>query len=269
MKHNFLLIFLLLINNLFAQNKQNNIEFIFVEGGTFTMGSNSKEKYRDDDETAHFVTVFDFKISKTEITHKQYISYLNSAKIDSSGYFENEKLIDLKDEQCAVKYSNGKFIFAQNYSVKTDNYPIIEVTWFGAFQFAKYYGYRLPTEAEWEYVAKGGNLSKGFTYAGSDNYREVAVFVGTSKGNLKPVASMLPNELGIFDMSGNVWEWCEDWYSKYSTEPQTIEKDKKTGQYKILKGGSWNSYGEDCRNSFRGNRNPKSSGCDCGFRVVK
>ena len=232
------------------------------------MGSPKSENYRNSEEKQHTLMLSDFYISTTEITIAQYLEFLNEIEVNKDGSYHGLEYIDMDDKECPIDFNNNKFFFSANHFILNENYPVCEVTWAGAVAFAKWAGGRLPTEAEWEYAARGGNKSKGFIYAGSDTIRKVAVYLGTSKRKLKPVASKPPNELGLFDMSGSVWEWCQDWYAPYPTTNQTNPTGGKTGKFRVIRGGSWNNHAEDCRVAYRGNRNPKSSGIDCGFRIV-
>jgi formylglycine-generating enzyme required for sulfatase activity len=124
--------------------------------------------------------------------------------------------------------------------------------------------YRLPTEEEWEYAAKGGKESRGYIYAGSDNLDDVAWFSKNSNGKTHAVGEKLPNELGIHDMSGNVWEWCQDWYKPY---PGCSGTDR-TGVLRVYRGGSWDYGAGNCRASFRDSLGPGYRNFDLGFRLA-
>ena len=211
-----------------------NLKMILVEGGTFAMGSTSGDS---DEKPVHNVTLDSYYIGETEITQAQWRAVMGSNP----------------------SYYTG------------DNRPVENVSWEDAQKFCKKLSeltgkkYVLPTEAQWEYAARGGNKSKGYTYSGSNNVGDVAVYDTSSHSNVK---SKKPNELGIYDMSGNVWEWCSDWYGSYSSSAQTNPQGPSSGSYRVLRGGSWDGGSNDCRAAYRGNINPSHRNGSCGFRVV-
>ncbi|MDE7357655.1 MAG: formylglycine-generating enzyme family protein [Bacteroidales bacterium] len=164
-----------------------------------------------------------------------------------------------------------------------DNRPVNNVNWFQAQEFCKKLSeqtgkkYVLPTEAQWEYAARGGNKSKHYKYAGSDDIDEVAWYRRNS-GKLgsghpdygtHPVGMKKANELGIYDMSGNVWEWCSDWYmDRYDKEDDYNPQGPVTGFDRVHRGGGWNSHVEACHVSYRLSYPPRLCGSDLGFRVA-
>jgi formylglycine-generating enzyme required for sulfatase activity len=215
-------------------------DFILVEGGTFKMGNDY-----GDEKPIHPVTVSDFYIGKTPVTQKQWRQIMDS---------------DPKE-----LYFKGN-----------DDNPVENVSWNDVQEFLKKLNtqtdkkFRLPTEAEWEYAARGGNKSKGYTYSGSNNIDEVAWYSENSGGQTKPVAQKKSNELGIYDMSGNVWEWCEDWYasdfyemSKDAINPlNTTESDSR-----VLRGGGWSDTANFCRAAIRSISAPGIRFNRVGFRL--
>ena len=128
--------------------------------------------------------------------------------------------------------------------------------------------FRLPTEAEWEYAARGGNKSRGYKYSGSNNIDEVAWYECNSGVETHPVKGKKANELGLYDMSGNVWECCNDWYGEYSRGAQTNPKGPNNGSYRVLRGGSWCSGERYCRVSDRDSDAPGDRNDVIGFRLV-
>ena len=220
-------------------------EFVAVKGGTFQMGSNSG---RIDEKPVHSVTVSDFNISKTEVTFEQYDAFC-----DAIG----------RDKPDDEGWGRG-------------NRPVIYVDWQDAFDYCEWMSkttgetYRLPTEAEWEYAARGGNKSKGYRYSGSNGIDAVGWYNDNSGGKTHPVAQKQPNELGLYDMSGNVWEWCSDWYSDsyYRSSPKNDPQGPNSGSSRVLRGGSWYYSGYYCRVAVRFRDNPVSRCFDSGFRLV-
>ncbi len=236
--------FAISINFSFSQNKE--IEKVFVEGGTFTMGVSKKEGIRYAF-PEHKVTIKDFYISKYEITNSQYVYFLNNTKNINLKEWIRINHCEIEKEGKTFRTKKGK-----------ENLPITSVTWYGAKAYAEWVGGRLPTEKEWEYAAKGGNKSKGYKYSGSNNLDSVAWYNKNSKikdvcynriQGSQVVGMKKPNELGIYDMSGNALEWCQNWLFYYNTTRNP------NGQYgaknKTLRGGSWNSHERGCQTNVR------------------
>jgi formylglycine-generating enzyme required for sulfatase activity len=155
--------------------------------------------------------------------------------------------------------------------------PVEQVSWEDVQVFLqklnqKYPGrnYRLLTEAEWEYAARGGKQSKGYQYSGSNNIYEVAWFADNSLRKTYPVGTKKANELGLHDMSGNVWEWCADWFDSdyYKKSPKTAPKGPDSGDYRVVRGGSWHDSARLCRSAYRLGFVPGFRGRDLGFRLV-
>ena len=270
-----------------------DIEMVFVKGGTFQMGSNNGG---DDEKPVHTVTVDDFYMGKYEVTNKQFCEFLNEISCKKSGHFKDHEYgkveyIDMNSEYIQVSYIDGKFIPDRDKI----NYPVIEVSWYGAHAFAKWADGRLPTEAEWEYAARGGSLSPagggaggGQKYAGSNSIDEVAWYWGNSgdvkltgewslakmlKNNCRthPIGQKQPNKLGIYDMSGNVYEWCYDWYDTnyYSVSPQNNPQGPRNSAYRVVRGGCWGSIEDDCRVTVRFRGFPEHPNYIGGFRIVR
>jgi formylglycine-generating enzyme required for sulfatase activity/tRNA A37 threonylcarbamoyladenosine biosynthesis protein TsaE len=231
-----------------AQSQINKIhdcepEMVFVQGGTFMMGSN--DGYGDE-ELVHSVTLSDFHIGKYQVTQRLWKRVMGN--------------------------NPSRFI--------GDDLPVERVSWDNCQTFIEKINqisdnkYRLPTEAEWEYAAKGGNKSKGFKYAGSDNLEELAWHTINKSGKTYVVGTKKANELGLFDMSENVWEWCNDLYSSdYFTECQNLgsvynPKGSITGSYRVIRGGSWDRDAVDCRNDYRYLSPTDERNGDLGFRLV-
>ena len=259
------------INN--SNGGSSDLEWVNVSGGFFQMGSN--DTY--DDDYVHNVSLSSFKITKYEITNSQFCKFLNSIGYNSRYYdpdYGDVRYIDIADSNCQIIYNNGKFVVKSGLA----DYPVIEVTWYGAHAFAKWAGGKLPTEAEWEFAARGGNKSKGYEYSGSDNFDNVGWdwFNSDAKGhsNLEsgrgtfPVGEKAPNELGIYDMSGNVWEWCQDWYNAnyYRNSPVNDPQGPLGGIYRVLRGESW--YTKRHPVTFRAPRRPYEATSNYGFRVA-
>lgn len=248
MKHKFLGLFLLFFTTaIFAQNKP-TIEWADIPAGTFTMGSPASEVDREGDETQHQVTLSAFKMSKYEVTFEQYDLFCDAtgrSKPDDEGWGRG-------------------------------NRPVINVSWDDATAFAEWMGCRLPTEAEWEYAARAGtttpfNTGNNLTTAQANyngNYPNNNNAKGEYRQKTLPVGSFAANAFGLFDMHGNVWEWCSDWYGDYSTSAQTNPKGASSGSYRVYRGGGWRSLASRCRSALRNFSTPDSRSHSIGFRLV-
>jgi len=242
----------------FAEKDKN---MVLIEGGTFMMGSDKADK---DEAPLHSVKISSFYMDKYEVTNEQYCAFLNA----NGNQTENDALwIDIENEDCGIVYKGKK------YKPKTGaaKLPVLTVSWYGARAFAKWAGKRLPTEAEWEYAAKGGNQSKNYKYSGSNNFTEVAWYDGNSDEVPHNVGLKKPNELGLFDMTGNVYEWCSDWYYEgfYSITPADNPKGPKGGDFHVVRGGSWVVIDQELRVTTRNYNPPNTYNYDLGFRCAK
>jgi formylglycine-generating enzyme required for sulfatase activity len=242
-------------------------EKIYVAGGTFSMGST--DGYSDE-KPVHSVTVNTFYISKYEVTHKEYIAFMNAKGVGSNGSYNGVEYVDMNSDPCAIGHNGTSFYFKGSSYASTDTTPVIAVSWYGAIAFSEYYGGRLPTEAEWEFAARGGNSSNGYTYSGSNTLDDVAWYGSNANIATHPVGTKNANELGIHDMSGNVWEWTSDWYSSsyYSNSPENNPQGPSTGFGRVFRGGSFYHGSLSCRVAPRNNSDPTYGYFILGFRPV-
>lgn len=248
-----------------------DIVMAFVEGGTFQMGSNNGY---DNEKPPHTVTVHDFYIGKYEITTIQFCRFLNEIDCPGDGCFDDleygyVEYIDMDDDECQLYYTGGggkKFRTKLGFSSD----PVILVSWYGANAFARWAEGCLPTEAEWEFAARGGNKSKGYHYSGSNNIDEVARYHENSN-SFSTGRMQKPNELDIYDMSGNAMEWCNDWYDAhyYSVSPANNPQGPAEGKFRVLRGGAWPSHAKGCRVTFRFRAMPALMDSYAGFRIVR
>ena len=210
------------------------VNMVFVEGGTFQMGSNSSN---DDENPVHTVAVSSFYMDKTGVTQAEYRKVMGENPSKFSG---------------------------------CDDCPVENGNWHDANEYAKKVGKRLPTEAEWEYAARGGSKSKGYRYSGSNDLDAVGWYDNNSDDKTHPVAQKQPNELGLYDMTGNVWEWCSDWYSDsyYRSSPKNDPQGPNSGKFRVFRGGSWGSRDDSCRVADRSGHVPVSGSAHRGFRLV-
>ena len=241
------------------------IDLVMVPGGTFEMGD-ALDLGDDDERPAHTVTVSNYRMSVYEITNAQFAAFLNEKRNEKE---DRNLWLDVGDEDTQIARVNGAFVPKPGF----EDRPVIEVTWFGAQAFAIWAGGRLPTEAEWEYAARNGGRS--IRYPTGDSLAPMnANLAGTGDNDRwessSPVGCFAPNDLGLYDLAGNVWEWCQDWYAGdyYKNSRKTNPTGPPYGETRILRGGSWSDTANMSRVSYRRWNNPGDSRVDVGFRIV-
>lgn len=231
-----------------------NMKMIYVEGGSFTMGCTGEQggDCENDESPNRYTKVNPFYIGMLEVTQSQW-----------------EKVM-------------GTSVYQQKNKANPDwpmrgtgpDYPMYYVSWEEAKEFCARLSrqtgknYSLPTEAEWEYAARGGNKNEGTKYSGGWSIDDVAWYSDNSDSNTHVCGTKRANALGIYDMSGNVYEWCEDWYGTYLSYDTDNPKGASSGSYRVYRGGSWRYYARSCRVSRRLSSAPGDRGDDLGFRVV-
>lgn len=241
-----------------GQNKVytvNGVSFTMlpVEGGTFTMGatpeqSNGYTPY-DDEKPTHGVTLSSFYMAETEVTQALWYAVMGQKPTLGGSQWDSTDGLG-------------------------DNFPAYRISYTDCQEFiAKLNGltgqtFRMPTEAEWEYAARGGKKSKGYIFSGSNSIEDVAWYTSNSGSKTHAVKTKAPNELGLYDMSGNVYEWCSDWYGNYGSSNETDPKGSSTGSKRVLRGGSWYNIATYCRISNRINIVPSGHSNLYGLRLV-
>ena len=230
-----------------------------VAGGRFPMGATAEQSdgyTPESDETpTHLVTLSDYWMGETEVTQALWYAVMGAKPTSSNSWSRT--------------YGLG------------NNYPAYYVSWNDCQEFITKLNqltgktFRLPTEAEWEYAARGGSLM-GLIFSGSNTLGDVAWYwdnipsqsSGTTGYGSQPVATKAPNELGLYDMSGNVWEWCQDWFGDYSSGSQTNPTGPSSGSVRVFRGGSWGNFTSDCRVAIRGNSIPAGTYDILGLRLA-
>ncbi len=215
---------------------------VYVAGGTFTMGATSEQGSDafDNESPTHSVTLSSYYICKYEVTQALWRAVMGNNPSNFKG----------------------------------DNLPVECVSWDDCQTFINrlnsYTGrnFRLPTEAEWEFAARGGNYSRHYKYSGSNYISDVAWYDGNSSNRTHPVGTKQANELGLYDMSGNVWEWCSDWYGSYSSYSQNDPTGPNSGSFRVLRGGCWFIFASHCRSSYRYYNSPGYRNINLGLRLV-
>ena len=299
-----------------VKTENSSVEMITVKNGSFIMGGTRDDEYTIEwEKPIHKVTLdYDFLMGKYEMTNEQFLEFLNDSNVDSDGKLNDHLVINMKSEYCPFEFKEGNFQLKDSEKV---NFPVVEVTWWGAIEYCNWLsdhhnlsaaydnkgnlldkegtqtndltqveGYRLPTEAEWEYAARGGendyNTARDYKYAGSHTLEEVGWYSDNSLDDpldvtegvlgLHEIGLKEPNEMGLYDLSGNVWEWCQDcWSEDYYQRSSDINPVnlKKTNPFRVTRGGSWGNVSVYCRTAARGYGKPIGSIATLGFRLAR
>ncbi len=232
-------------------------EMVIIPRGTFYRGSSDGAR---DENPRHKVSLHGFAMDIHPISNEQFVRFLDAMGGEKDS--NNNDIIRLRDSR--MKRSSGKLIIESGYA----KHPVVGVTWYGAYAYAKWIGKRLPTEAEWEIAAAGGLESSPYP-SGPDIDHTQANFFNT---DTTPVMSYPPNGYGLFEMVGNVYEWCQDWYAynyyEISVQEPENPKGPLQGVYRVLRGGCWKSLKDDLRSSHRHRNNPGAFNGTYGFRCA-
>jgi formylglycine-generating enzyme required for sulfatase activity len=265
-------------------------EMVVITGGTFAMGDTFGEGSRDE-KPVHSVTVSDFQLGRYEVTNEAFVAFLNARgnqQTDSTEWYETGS------DYAEIERQGSTFRVNSDYA----DHPVLEVSWYGAVHYCNWLseqhgytpvyrisgatvtanwqanGYRLPTEAEWEYAARSGG--KNEKWAGTSSKSELPRYANTFSDadgywQTAPVGSLLANDLDLHDMSGNVWEWCWDWYGYdyYSHSPALDPRGPDSGLSRVYRGCSLASYARSCRISHRSGNAPAKRDAEVGFRLAR
>lgn len=222
-----------------------SFKMVAVEGGTFLMGATGEQgsDQEDKERPVHQVTLSSYRIGETEVTQELWLAVMGSNPSDNKDDINN---------------------------------PVEEVSWYDCYSFISKLNnltgmnFRFPTEAEWEFAARGGNKTKGFKYSGSDTINNVAWCVPNAGSKTHPVATKNSNELGLYDMSGNVMEWCGDYYGAYSSSPQTnpTGPSNANSSFRVERGGHYATGAKNCRVSYRTYQIPENKYSTVGLRLA-
>ncbi len=269
-------------------------ELIFIRGGMYDMGDHFGDGLVVE-LPVHSVTLSDFKLGAKEVTISQYLAFLNDSDVDGRGSRGTEPLIDIKDSDCPIKF-NGMFYFKPTDLTPSPEYPISEVTWYGALEYCNWLsrhellspcysfsdgkgvkcdwsskGYRLPTEAEWEYAARSRGRQDR-KYSGTNKESEVIKYAWYSENSelqLNIGGELKANDLGLFDMSGNAWEWCWESINTYKKYENTNPHGYLSRNDRVVRGGSFGSPLAALRTSNRHKFSPETSNGRIGFRIAQ
>jgi formylglycine-generating enzyme required for sulfatase activity len=247
-------------------------KMVFVKGGRFTMGNNKGEL---DERPEHFVNLTGFWIGKYEVTVREFRKFMDThsyvTDAEKQGYsfsFDGKDLIYVKAGvtwECDV---------LGNKRNNEEDHPVIHVSQNDAIAYCKWLSkqtgkvFRLPTEAEWEYAAKAGPRHDTFDYSGGNDMEQLGWYAWNSDYRTHPVGKKKPNSIGIYDMSGNAWEWCSDRYGRYSATEQTDPTGADTGSSVVVRGGGWRYFAIRCSNTARRDMPIDFNGSGPGFRLV-
>jgi len=254
------------------------VGMVLVEGGTFTMGDTWGDGYYDEKPTHEVTLTYDFYIGKYETIFDQYDAFCEATgriKPDDEGWGSGTRPVIWVSWWEAIAYCNWLSVrcglpVAYGLEGEANEGQLLDSSGNVTTDITEVVGYRLPTEAEWEYAARGGNKSNGHKYSGSDNVDNVAWYKDNSGNKTQEVGKKAPNELGIYDMSGNVWEWCSDWWYWYTETPKTNPYNSTACSARVGRGGGWgNDDDAGVRVAGRGSGSPTVTYNFLGFRICR
>lgn len=275
-----------------------SFKMIHVQGGTFTMGATREQANdaTDDEKPAHKVTLSSYYIGETEVTQQLWLAVMgsnpshfapkttNASRCEYDSFVADAKRLNAKRAGTVRIPTRQEWDAAMTSGGGSLKRPVETVSWDDCQTFIRKLNqltgrqFRLPTEAEWEFAARGGTKGQGYKYSGGNSIGTVAWYGDNACNNKDEndsgygthnVKTKRANELGIYDMSGNVWEWCQDWYGHYNSEAQNNPKGPSSGSRRILRGGSWSSYyARYCRVSYRNSYSPGYSFSYLGLRLA-
>lgn len=242
----------------------NEEDMIYIEGGIFTMGSSADEPGHEiDEEPPHLVKVNSFSIGRFEVTNKEYQRFI----------LETGHPSPYVDEDWAKPFN----WFENSYPEGSSRTPVVLIRWDDAVAYCAWLSgqtnetYRLPSEAEWEYACRAGSTTAFSFGDNEDEIESYAWYDGNSNGRMHTVGLKKPNAWALYDMHGNVWEWCQDWYRENYTDTPTdgSAHESPKGSYRVYRGGSWHFYARSCRSANRYGLSPSNTLPNLGFRVVR
>lgn len=246
---------------------------MYVQGGTFTMGKNGTDPSDGSISPApeHLVTLDDFAIGVYEVSNTEFVAFLNAKSVLSDGMWNGKNMFSASDQN-GYAFADGRWAVKSGF----ENHPAVSVSWHGADAFCKWLGGRLPTEAEWEFAARGGSKSQSYTYIGGNNPDQIGWYYTNSpdpKGWVQARGALSPNELGLYDMAGNAFEFCSDWATDYpadgghQTNP-TGPEESPWFPNKIMRGAEVWSGPNNLMPFFRNFNDPSQSYPTIGLRVL-
>lgn len=261
-------------------NKIHYPEMVYVQGGSFLMGcTGTQANTCNNNETpAHTVHVANFYISRYLVTVEEFRKFIMATGYHTTAEKEGASVTLAYNGDAKLQQGiTWEYDAAGNKRDASQNdQPVVHVSWNDAEAYCNWLSsetgkkFRLPAEAEWEFAARGGNSSKGYRFSGSNNYLDIGWFTDNSGNQTHTVGQKKANELGLYDMNGNVWEWVNDWYSEayYATSPEDNPTGPASGQFKLMRGGSWNNTSDVCTVCYRNCQKPDARKGTYGFRVA-
>jgi formylglycine-generating enzyme required for sulfatase activity len=264
-----------------SKDKTQYPAMVFVKGGTFTMGCTTTEtsQCNNNETPAHKVTLNDFFIGKFPVTVKEFRKFIKATSYRTTAEITGNSFTVRYQDKGNPKAAGVTWecdAAGNKRDASQDEQPVVHISWDDAQAYCTWLSketgkkFRLITEAEWEFAARGGNESKGYKFSGGNSFLDIGWFLDNSGNQTHKVGLKQPNELGLYDMNGNVWEWCSDWFNEtyYATSPTDNPKGPNHGTYKIMRGGSWNNAPDASNVCSRNYHEAQDRKGTYGFRIA-